>query len=102
MALDGAAGRHGRRADNRGACRPLERARGAGRDSARLLLAMLAGAAVLAPCAWLLPDAALLALTALITFWSIPGPYPAWRADTAHRARPRLARETDERRVASC
>ncbi len=70
MALDGAAaglaGATTAALAGRWACR------GTGRDSARLLLAMLAGAAVLAPCAWLLPDAALLALTA-ITF-AVPGP----------------------------
>lgn len=49
--------------------------RGTGRDSARLLLAMLVGAAILAACAWFLPGVALLAASA--STLAIPDPYPA-------------------------
>jgi len=46
--------------------------RGAGRDSARLLAAMLIGGAILASCAWFLPGAALLAAAALTPAISEP------------------------------
>ena len=70
MALDGAvaglAGATTAAVAGRWACR------GAGRDGARLLLAMLAGAGVLAPCAWFFPDAALLVPAAVAL--AIPDP----------------------------
>jgi uncharacterized membrane protein len=47
--------------------------RGAGRDSARLLAAMLIGGAILAVCAWFFPVAALLAATVLTL--AIPEPH---------------------------
>ena len=47
--------------------------RGSGRDSARLLAAMLVGGAILAACAWFLPGAALLAATA--STLAIPEPH---------------------------
>jgi len=46
--------------------------RGSGRDSARLLAAMLVGGAILAACAWFLPGAALVALT--VSTLAIPEP----------------------------
>ena len=55
--------------------------RGAGRDSARLLLAMLVGGGALATCAWFLPSAALLPFAALTL--AIPDPYPARGARAA-------------------
>jgi hypothetical protein len=47
--------------------------RGSGRDSARLLAAMLIGGAILAACAWFLPGAALLAAT--VSTLAIPEPH---------------------------
>jgi hypothetical protein len=49
--------------------------RGDGRDSARLLLAMLFGAAILAACAWFLPSAGL--LIAAVSTLAISDPYAA-------------------------
>lgn len=55
--------------------------RGAGRDSARLLAAMLVGGAMLAWCAWFLPGAALLAASSLTL--AIPEPRAARGARAA-------------------
>jgi hypothetical protein len=54
--------------------------RGAGRDSARLLLAMVVGAAILAACAWFLPSAALLIASASTLAVSDPYGAPGARA----------------------
>lgn len=54
---------------------------GAGRDSARLLLAMVVGGAILAAWAWFLPSVALLVAGALTL--AIPDPHPARGARAA-------------------